>query len=150
MWATKKKKVSFNKKSFSFYEKNNRPFVGKFQKSKKMVCKKTSQPKAGHNHMGDFRVCVLIALLATRMQSSVQAISELRATYSSSCLSFFLLFFAARRFIHALRSSLLSFCCRRLVCRSSLFFCSLSFSPLASRSLLFSLLDYYFSKLATL
>ena len=63
---------------------------------------------------------------------------------------FFLLFFAARRFIHALSSSLLSFCCRRLVCRSSLFFCSLSFSPLASRSLLFSLLDYYFSKLATL
>ena len=122
MWATKKKKVSFNKKSFSFYEKNNRPFVGKFQKSKKMVCKKKSWPKVGHNHLGDFRVCVLIALLATRMQSSVQAISELRAAYSSSCLSFFLLFFAARRFIHALSSSLLSFCCRQLVCRSSLFF----------------------------
>ena len=38
-----------------------------FKKSKKMVCKKTSWPKVGHNHLGDFRVCVLIALLATRM-----------------------------------------------------------------------------------
>ena len=37
-----------------------------FKKSKKMVCQKTSWPKVGHNQ-GDFRICVLIALLATRM-----------------------------------------------------------------------------------
>ena len=38
------KKVSFNKKKSMFYEKKSRPFVGKFQKSKKMVCKKKSWP----------------------------------------------------------------------------------------------------------
>ena len=38
-----------------------------FKKSKKMVCKKKSWPKVGHNHLGDFRVYVLIAILAARM-----------------------------------------------------------------------------------
>ena len=38
-----------------------------FKKSKKMVCKKKSWPKVGHNHLGEFHVCVLIALLAARM-----------------------------------------------------------------------------------
>ena len=123
----KKNKVSFNKKSISFKKEKVDRLSANFKKSKKMVCKKTSWPQVGHNHLGDFRVCVLIALLATRMQSSVKAISELRAAYSSSCLSFFLLFFAACRFIHALSSSLLSFCCRRLVCRSSLFFLFIAF-----------------------
>ena len=33
-------------------------FSANFKKSKKMDCKKTSWPKVGHNHLGDFRVCV--------------------------------------------------------------------------------------------
>ena len=63
----KKNKVSFNKKSLSFKKEKVGRLSANFKKSKKMVCKKTSWPKVGHNHLGDFRVCVLIALLATRM-----------------------------------------------------------------------------------
>ena len=118
----KKRCPSIEKKIHLFMKKKR---VGRlsanFKKSKKMVCEKKSWPKVGHSHLGDFRVCILIALIAARMQSSVEAISELCAACSSSCMSFFLLFFAARRFIHALSSSLLSFCCRQLVSKLPFF-----------------------------
>ena len=68
MSATEKKiRCPLIKKRLSFKKEKVGRLSANFKKSKKMVCKKTSWPQVGHNHLGDFRVCVLIALLATRM-----------------------------------------------------------------------------------
>ena len=67
MSATEKKRCPLIKKVTLFMKRKVGRFSANFKKSQKMVCKKTSWPKVGHNHLGDFRVCVLIALLATRM-----------------------------------------------------------------------------------